>query len=117
MKIKNIIALFIAVTFVITGCKDKKKSKTQNSEKEVFDKGYTLQKFIGDDNNEYSITFNTNPKIPTAFIKTKDFKKMLSQKQVWAKGAEYESNKIKLIAKGNKAILFVNDKKIELKEK
>lgn len=79
--------------------------------------GYYLQQFIGDDNKEYNIIFNTNPKVPTALIQTKDFKQMLFQTQVWAKGAEYATNKTKLIAKRNKATLFIDKKKINLKEK
>lgn len=79
--------------------------------------GYYLHQFTGDDDNEYNIIFNTNPKIPTAFVQSKDFKQMLVQTQAWAKGAEYESGNLKLIAGKNKTSLFINNREIKLKEK
>lgn len=79
--------------------------------------GYTLQVFTGNDNKNYNIIFNTNPKIPTAFVQTDGFEKILSQTQAWAKGAEYSGNNIKLTVKDNKATLIIKNKKVELKEK
>lgn len=79
--------------------------------------GYSLQQFVGDDKKEYNVIFNTNPKVPTALVQTEGFTKMLTQKEAWAKGGEYETNKIKLVAKGDKATLFIGDKKIVLTQK
>lgn len=79
--------------------------------------GYYLHQFTGDDDNEYNIIFNTNSKTPTAFVQSKDFKQILIQTQAWAKGAEYESNRLKLIAGKDKTSLFINDREIKLKEK
>lgn len=92
-------------------------NKTELEPEPDTNNGYYLQQFIGDDNKEYNIIFNTNPKVPTALIQTKDFKQMLFQTQVWAKGAEYTTNKTKLITNKNKATLFIGKKKINLKEK
>lgn len=78
--------------------------------------GYYLYVFKGDDNNDYNIIFNTNPKVPTAYIQSNSIEVLLQQTQAWAKGAEYESDEIKLIAKGDRATLIVNGKKIYLKK-
>lgn len=77
--------------------------------------GYTLQMFVGSDNKNYNIIFNTNPKTPTALVETKGFSKMLSQTEVWAKGAEYSGSNTKLRVQGDHATLMIEDNKIELK--
>lgn len=78
--------------------------------------GYYLYVFKGDDNNDYNIIFNTNPKVPTAYIQSNSMKVLLQQTQAWVKGAEYESGEIKLIAKEDSATLIVNGEKIYLKK-
>lgn len=78
--------------------------------------GYTLQTFTGDDNKKYNIIFNTNPSVPTAYVQTEGFGKMLSQTEAWAKGAEYAASNTKLTVQGDKATLIIKGEKIELKE-
>lgn len=80
-------------------------------------KGYTLQTFIGSNHKNYNILFNTNPKIPTVLVETSGFKKILSQTQAWAKGAEYSGNNITLTIQGDQATLTIKNNKIELKQK
>jgi uncharacterized lipoprotein NlpE involved in copper resistance len=77
--------------------------------------GYTLNEFLGSDNKEYDVIFNTNTKTPTAIIEIDDAKRILTQTQAWAKGAEYENGKVKLIVKGDKATLILDKKTIQLK--
>lgn len=78
--------------------------------------GYTLQTFTGSDNKNYNVIFNTNPKTPTALVETDGFKRMLSQTQAWAKGAEYSGSNTKLIVRDNKATLIIKGNKIKLKQ-
>lgn len=79
--------------------------------------GYTLQQFKGSDNKEYNIIFNTNPKIPTVLVETDNFKKLLQQTEVWAKGAVYADKNIKLTVNGSEATLEIDNTKIKLTEK
>lgn len=79
--------------------------------------GYTLESFKGSDDKDYNLVFNTNPTIPTVLITCEGFQKMLSQTQAWAKGAEYAGSNTRLIVKGDKGILTIKGRKIELHQK
>lgn len=78
---------------------------------------YTQQVFAGNDNKEYKIIFNTNPKIPQAYVESGGMKKLLEQTESHATGAEYAGNKIKLTVQGETGTLMVDGKEIELTEK
>lgn len=91
-----------------------KKTQIKNCTDIEGDGGYYLHFFKGDDNVAYSILYNTSKKTPTALVQTEKFSKELTQTEAWAKGAEYKSGNYKLVAKGDKISLFINDKEVKL---
>lgn len=80
------------------------------------EEGYTMQMFKGNDGMKYNVLFNTNPKVPTALVSGDGFTQMLSQINASAKGAEYASSNMQLMAKDNKATLTKGGEKVVLTE-
>lgn len=123
MKITKIIIPVIAISSIFGSCKyknEQNRTETISMDKQNNHKasdGYSLQVFTGNDNKEYSLIFNNNSQIPTVLLQSDNLEKLLTQTEAWAKGAEYETDDVKLTVKGAKATLLVNDKTIELTEK
>lgn len=77
--------------------------------------GYTFEKYRGSDKKEYNVLFITSTKVPTVYIQSQGFKRILSQTQAWAKGAEYFGSNISLVAKNKTLLLSIDQKSIQLR--
>lgn len=91
--------------------------KTEFNEEPLENPGLPAQVYAGSDGNDVLITFDTAGDKPVARIERGDFEAELVQTEVWAKGAEYEKDGIKLRSQGDKGTLYIDNKEIQLNRK
>lgn len=91
-------------------------NKTQLQSALPINEGIELMEYQGSDNMKYQIIFNNNNSPATAVVSSKNLEMELTQKEAWAKGAEYVSQEASLLMKENVGEFKMGNKTIKLSE-